>query len=265
MFTQRKDITRSFIAVLAICAVMGASPQAFAQKPAPTPAPAASPSGDKLDVTDLEKKYWAAKDTDFSVVQNRTYAKANRFALSAQYGTLINDSYSEASIINGSANYYFSERLGIEAMYSSIDSKDSKQLEAFKSQYSTNASHNKQKGFYGVAVNWVPFYAKMAFLSSKIMYFDMAISPFVGMTTYEQQLETQGLKEQTAFTYGFNVTQSYFLSRHFAFRVDYRNYWFNEDVVKFSGTSGGAGAEGAKIRTDLNHSSQLLFGATYFF
>ena len=37
---------------------------------------------DKVDISDLEQKYWAPKDTDFSVVQNRTYTKEKRFTFS---------------------------------------------------------------------------------------------------------------------------------------------------------------------------------------
>ena len=50
--------------------------------------------GDKLDLKKLEDKYWAAKDTDFSVVQNRTYTKEGRAFLSLSYGPLMNDPYS---------------------------------------------------------------------------------------------------------------------------------------------------------------------------
>src|SRR5687768_17351365 len=38
------------------------------------------PESEKLDIQGLEEKYWAPKDTDFSVVQNRTYTKAKRFS-----------------------------------------------------------------------------------------------------------------------------------------------------------------------------------------
>src|ERR1700731_3336923 len=74
---------------------------AFAQTKSAPPAakaevkPAAGQKpDDKVDISDLENKYWAPKDTDFSVVQNRTYTKAHRFALSALIGPIVNDPYS---------------------------------------------------------------------------------------------------------------------------------------------------------------------------
>src|SRR3954454_2812075 len=54
-------------------------------------------NSDKVDVTELEKKYWAPKDTDFSVVQNRTYSKQGKFAISALYGLHIDDDFSKGS------------------------------------------------------------------------------------------------------------------------------------------------------------------------
>src|SRR5665213_1189165 len=55
---------------------------------------AAKPADEKVDISDLENKYWAPKDTDFSVVQNRTYSKEHRWFFSAQYGIPVSDSYS---------------------------------------------------------------------------------------------------------------------------------------------------------------------------
>jgi hypothetical protein len=72
--TVGKTLLTTFVAtgVLACLTFLAAS-RANAQAPQ-----AGSPSGasEKVDVTDLEKKYWASKDTDFSVVQNRVYSKA---------------------------------------------------------------------------------------------------------------------------------------------------------------------------------------------
>jgi hypothetical protein len=47
-----------------------------------------SPNPDKkVDISDLENRYWTAKDTEFSVVQNRLYTKAKRFSVTLQGGT----------------------------------------------------------------------------------------------------------------------------------------------------------------------------------
>lgn len=230
-------------------------------------APAAQPAqgeqgGDKLDVSDLERKYWAAKDTDFSVVQNRLFSKANRFGLSLNYGTLLNESWTEAQPYGASLAYYFSERYGVELAYNKIDAKDNQATDILKQQ-SGYPDHNNQKTFYGVSFNWVPFYAKMSVLNSTITYFDMAISPGIGVTEYEQ-IKEEGNVTKTAPTLTLDVTQHYFLNKYFAVRLDYKNRWFNEDIAKYRLNGQPAGSE-RKVSTDLKHTSILMFGLTLYY
>lgn len=235
------------------CLTFLAIDRAEAQAPAAAPA---TGSGDKVDVTDLEKKYWASKDTDFSVVQNRLYSKAGRFALTAQYGFLINDQWSDGPTFSGSLGYYFSERLGVEGHLQVTNSVDNKALSNLKSQAGT-ANHGKIKGYQGLSLNWVPFYAKMSILNSSIMYFDMAISPGVGVTTYDQQRE-DGNISKTAPTVAVDVTQSFFFSKYAAFRVDYKNRWFQEEVVRFRIPS-------TSVNTETAQTSILTFGFTFYY
>lgn len=222
----------------------------------------AQASDDKVDVTDLEKKYWAAKDADFSVVQNRTYSKAGRFALTGQYGYLVNDPWNDGSIASGSLGYYFSERLGIEAQYQSIDSVDNKALKNLKAQ-SGVANHGKISGYQGVSLNWVPFYAKMSVLNSSIMYFDMAISPGIGITKYDQQRDS-GNTAKTAPTVSLTVTQSFFFSKYAAVRVDFQNRWFEEEIVGYRQDPVGSGIHPVRSK-DTSQTSLLLFGLTLFY
>ena len=210
---------------------------------------------EKVDVTDLEKKYWASKDTDFSVVQNRVYSKANRLALSLQYGFLINDQWSDGPTMGGSLGYYFSERFGVEGHYQSTSSTDNKSLANLKSQAGV-ANHGKIKGYQGASFNFVPFYAKMSVLNSSIIYFDMAISPGLGVTTYEQQRRA-GNQEKNAPTLSLDITQSFFFSKYSAFRVDYRNRWFQEEIVSYN--------TGASVSTETSQTSLLMFGFTFFY
>ena len=266
MFSQSTSIHRKSIFVFAVLALLALAHPAHAQRGSRQIAQAQQPANpDKLDVTDLEKKYWAAKDTDFSVVQNRTYSKANRFGLSVQYGTLVNDPYSEATNVSGSLSYYFSERLGVELNYTNTKANDNGAVEAYKKISGTNGvspDHGKQTGYYGASLNLVPFYAKVSVWNTKIIYFDMAISPGLGVTSYEQQIDPlygDNIKK-TAPTFSLDVSQMFFLGKTLAFRADYKNRWFNEDVVMFSTVN-----HGSKVRTDTNHTSLLMFGVTLFY
>lgn len=253
--TVGKMLVTTFVAIGVFASLTFlAAQRANAQEPK-TGAPAAA-SSDKVDVTDLEKKYWASKDTDFSVVQNRVYSKANRFALTTQYGFLINDQWSDGPTFSGSLGYYFSERLGVEGHYQVTSSVDNKALSNLKSQAGT-ANHGKIMGYQGLSVNWVPFYAKMSILNSSIMYFDMAISPGAGVTTYEQQRE-DGNVSKSSPTVSLDVTQSFFFSKYAAFRVDYKNRWFQEEVVRFRAPS-------SSVNTETAQTSILTFGFTLYY
>ena len=212
-------------------------------------------ANEKVDVADLEKKYWASKDTDFSVVQNRIYTKANRFALSLQYGTLVNDPWSDGPTMSGNLAYYFSERLGLEAHYEKTNSVDNKALINLKAQSGT-ANRGKIMGFQGLSANWVPFYAKMSVLNGTIIYFDMAISPGVGVTNYDQQL-LSGNQSKTAPTLSLDITQSFFFNKYMAFRIDYKNRWFQEQILSYN--------TGASVSTETSQTSLLLFGLTFFY
>lgn len=215
------------------------------------------PNSDKLDVSDLEKKYWAAKDTDFSVVQNRSYSKNKRFAISAMYGPVINDSYSVGFAYGLSAHYFYNERNGIELQYLQNSTKDNNAVNVFNNQYGTRPDFDRSQTYYGVNYNWVPIYAKMSLMNSKILYFDMAFSPGVGVTNYEQQAFNAPSIAKSAPTFSFNITQHFFLSNHFAIRGEFQNRWFNEDIIGYKTNT--------SIRTDFAHDTNLLFGLDFFF
>lgn len=245
----------------AVATALTISPSALAQaKKAQVSEPKSS---DKVDISDIEQKYWAPKDVDFSVVQNRTYSKEKRYSLSAQYGLLVNDPYSDGKAMGIAANYFLSERYGVELSYISIDSEDNDATDGL-SQLAAGArpNHGKVKQFYGIGFNWVPFYAKMSFLGKKIIYFDMAFTPVIGMMGYDQQLEG-GNKSASAFSYGIDVTQYFFFTNHFAIRADLKNRWFSEEVLKYR-TQGGV-TEGDKIKDTITNTLLFQIGATYFF
>jgi outer membrane beta-barrel protein len=230
----------------------------FAQstKPAVASAPV-SAAEQKLDVSDLENRYWAAKDTDFSVVQNRLYTKAGRYSVSLGVGQSTNERWSEGTLIGLTGNYYFSERYGVEVQLNNNSSADNQDVSNLKSQ-SGYPNHNLFKAFYGASFNWVPFYAKMSAFNSKIVYFDMSFAPGLGITRYEQQFETGGISK-TSPTFTLDITQQFFLSQRFAIRLDVKNRWYQEEVISYRTTGVIAPA------TNLNRIMLWTLGGTFFF
>lgn len=249
-----KLATSLLIAQFAVPALAQGQQGPASQGPAPT--------SEKLDVSDLERKYWSAKDTDFNVVQNRLYSKAGRYALSAYTGKFVNDPWSDGWTLGGALNYYFSERYGMEASYTQSSSEDNQAVVELSKQ-GGKPNHGKYKKFYGVAFNWVPFYAKMSVLNSSIAYFDMSISPGIGISEYDQQME-EGTVAKTAPTLTLDVTQHFFLNKHLSLRIDLKNKWYQEEKVWYRSSSVPAGSS-RSLGTEMNHTSFWLFGVTMYY
>lgn len=235
------------------------------KKAAGTPAPAAGSGKDeKLDVTGLEEKYWSSQDTDFTVVQNRTYTKVGRYSLSLSTGMPANDSYNAGFFGTLAVNYYWSERMGVELNYTKYDFKDSKLVDDFVGTGGgVRPDMNRDTQFMGVAFNWIPIYAKASLLGNKIMYFDFGVSPGIGVVNYTQFCDTTcgGNRDgQSTVAMTLDFTQQFFVSKEFAVRFDFKNRWAKETVIGYSNAS-----RGQFKRDDPIYSSFLVFGLTYFF
>lgn len=240
--------------------------QAFAQQADNKPA---ARDSDKLDIKKLEQKYWAAKDDDFSVVQNRRYVKANRFYLSAAAGIPFNDPYSEGSIVGASLGYFFNERWGLEASYQSYDLKRNDAVSQFESTYGVMPNHNVLKANYFLSGTWVPFYAKMSVVDKAIIYFDMGLSFGIGNLEYEIAQKEGNLTENT-MAYRLGIFQQIFFSEHFAIRADLVNTWSDQKKMRFYAPNSplpGGGTTGAAAR-DLGsenvNDTSLMIGITYW-
>jgi outer membrane beta-barrel protein len=261
-----------------IFAFMIMSASAFAQKadnnkaPAGPPAPAAAPGqpgakpdDGKVDISDLENKYWAPKDTDFTVVQNRTYTKEKKIFVALSYGMPAADPYNAGGLYALTTNYFFTERHGIQLQYIEGDLEANSAVSDLRN-FSTGVfpDHGKLHNYWSIGYNFVPFYSKMSFMGRKILYFDMAITPTLGQTKYDQILKNANASE-TALTYGIDVTQYYFFSRWFALRFDWKNQWYSQKVLKFEDTALTGQKEADSAGTKQIHDSLLLFGAQFFF
>ncbi len=100
----------------------------------------------------------------------------------------------------------------------------------------------------------------MSFVGKKILYFDMSITPTLGVTKYDQLTFNQGNKSQDAFTYGIDITQYYFFTNHFAIRADLKNQWYTEKLVNYAGVD-----QGAYKRSQSDREMIFLLGFSFYF
>lgn len=223
---------------------------------------------DKLDIQKLEQKYWSAKDDDFTVIQNRAFTKAARFYINPSYGSPFNDPNSIGNVIGLNAGYYFNEKFGVELNYNTANFRFNETIDTYKQQYGTIPDTNTYKGGTSLMAYWVPIYAKMSLLDKKIIYFDMGIGLGLGNTSYDQNLcvtsngcnasnPTISTSSKSGTHYALNIMQQYFLSEHWAVRVDFMNRWTTEERLKSS--------TGASQGNRSINDTALQVGFTYWF
>lgn len=229
---------------------------------------AAEKSSDKLDIKELEQRYWSAKDDDFKVVQNRSFSKEKRFFISTSYGSAMNDPNYIGNIVGVNAGWYLNERWGFEFNYNKSSFKFNSTIDEYKSRFGVIPDHNKYDGAMSLIAYYVPIYAKMSLLDQKIIHFDMAIGVGLGQTSYIQNRCASALactnnanfemvqEKKSSVHFVFNVMQQFFLTRHWSLRFDVINRWTNEPRLQF--TSGNE-----RDHKNINDTA-LQFGVTYW-
>ena len=248
---------------MALVFIFIVSSQAWAEQPKE-----AAKGSDKLDIRKLEEKYWSAKDDDFSVVQNRRYTKDHRYFLNVSGGVPFNDPHSTGTISSATVGYYFSERWGIEASYSTANLKDNDSVSQFVSTYGVIPNYNVLKSNVFLCGSFVPFYAKMSMMDRAIIYFDMGINLGLGSVNYDiAQLE--GPISKSALALKFGVFQQIFFTENFALRADLINTWSNQDRLKYYAPGTNIGGQVVTGLRDLGNTTindtSLLFGFTYWY
>lgn len=196
---------------------------------------------DKLDIQKLEQKYWSAKDDDFSVIQNRAFQKEKRPFISLNYGIPFNDPNSIGSLTGLNLGYFFNERWGLEFNYVNAQFKFNDTVDYFKKRFGVLPDHNTFKSAQTLMAYYVPIYAKMSLLDKKIIYFDMGVGLGFGNTTFDQNSCTdvtncksgtglEGISKKSASSshYAFSIMQQFFLTEHWAIRIDLVNRYTNE-------------------------------------
>lgn len=212
---------------------------------------------EKVDIKDIENQYWSPKDTEFHVVQNRRYAKDKRFFTSLSFGGTIGDSYTKGNVYSLGIGYFFNEQYGVELMYSQFSIQSSDATNTYRSMGGTAIGLNLPNYFAGAGFVWMPIYAKLSLFEKKIIYFDMAFTPVIGVTSVSQQQLAGVTTAGPYFTYGIDVSQHFYLDEHFAIRADFKTRWYNQTVKPYSGAS-----------ADINNtqtSQSLNLGVVYWY
>lgn len=267
--------TSQMIKILTTAVVLVLTSQNVIAQTPPQPAPAATKGSDKVDLKKLEDKYWSAKDDEYGVIQNRTFAKTGKFYASLVYGPLMNDPYAKARASGAMLGYFLNEDFGVELSYLNYDSKKNDNVmnyENLSAQYSSPMmDYNLIKSSYSASLSYTPFYAKMAFMNMAILYFDMGFTLGAGMTNYEiQKVSKDGAGNKSLANekvssphVEIGVMQQLFINQFFAFRLDIKNTIYTQKFKQYE--IGIGAAESSRLEYNKNgNDTTITFGLTVF-
>lgn len=267
------NATKKIFSMIALLMVFSSS--AFAEEKKASDTTPSSKGSDKIDLKKLEDKYWASKDDDYGVIQNRTFSKTGKFYGSLVYGPLINDPFAKARAAGGMLGYYLNEDFGVELSYLSYSSAKNETVAEYESiqnpTFAVTPNYNLLKNAKALSLSYTPFYAKMAFMNKAILYFDMGFTLGAGMTDYQQQKITKdgsGNKSQANEIVStphveIGIMQQLFLNQYFAFRLDIKNSFYTQKVKQYE--IGIGQPESSRTETSKNvNDTTITFGLTLF-
>lgn len=213
-------------------------------------------ASDKIDLSIVEQKYWSVKDDDFTVIQNRSYTKTERYFASTSYGIPFNDPFSTGTIQSLQIGYYLNERLGFDIHLSKGNYVDNEAVKQFINRYGIYPDNNKFISSEMLSVNYIPFYAKMSFLDKQIIYFDMGLSFGLGNNHYAIQKE-EGNQNKQSLAKQFSLHQQIFINNSISLKLEVINRWSDQEKMKYK-TSAPDRDQGTKTVND----TFILFGVT---
>lgn len=227
---------------------------------------------DQVDLKKLEDKYWAAKDDEYGVIQNRTFSKTGKMYASLVYGPLINDPFAKAKATGAMFGYFINEDFGVELSLLGYGSVQNDTVSSYETQFGgAKPDFNLVKAAKALSVTYTPFYAKMAFMNIGILYFDMGITLGLGQTSYEVQKvnkdgsgnKTQANELLTSGTYEIGFVQQLFVNRNVAVRLDIRNSFYQQTTKQYEIGIGAAESTRTQNSKSANDTT-ITVGLTLF-
>lgn len=220
------------------------APPAAPALPVVAPAPAAAPAPSPEMEKDLQL-YWGAK-RKVRVVQRRLHAKDSRHEVTAFGGIIPNDPFLFYYMAGARYGYFASESFSLELTYAKPFLKDTDLGSFLEDTFPKIDDVQENDRFQHMAhadLVWTPFYGKMAFLSTKLIHFDL------GMFLGAGWLNTQYLNKETAVSETRHTIEGnvgagfrFHIMDYFTLRFDVHQYFFK------------------KVQGGLSHPTMLSFG-----
>ncbi len=161
--------------------------------------------------------------SNIAVIQKRYLPKTKRFEFYIAGGTNLNDAFFVGNGLNSRLGFNFSEKWGIEAMYSFIQNDNRDVTNELLERGVTTEGSVATDSYYGVDIKWTPIYGKYSYFNEKIIPFDLYFSLGFGMTDPRIAASSGGANVATvdsSYTVKFGTGQIFAITKWMAFRWD---------------------------------------------
>jgi outer membrane beta-barrel protein len=210
-----------------VIAAAGYSPSAVAQSDA------------DVNPNEYEEDYdfsWLDPDKKIYVVQNRKYLKGRHLEVSLGAGFNLSGPYTDSTVIQGRAGYFFNEDFGLSFVGASQSNTPNDTFLELKRTSSVFPNIRDVESFYGASFVWVPFYGKYN-LFNTIFYVDWAwelgvasISSRVNLNFQSAGRDAFQSTSHTGFFWGTGM--KFFITRMLAARLDMLALYYSAPVVR---------------------------------
>lgn len=141
---------------------------------------------------------WLDKDKEVFVLQNRKFRKVMSPYLSIGSGMTTSGAFVDSYYFQGRAGMFFQEEFGLEFLYTKASGDENETYKSVENINNTGAGATAFRrivdNYWGVALLWSPFYAKINTFNS-IVYMDWVIGAGIGQLTEHNNKES--IREST--------------------------------------------------------------------
>jgi outer membrane beta-barrel protein len=184
---------------------------------------------EEKDINAIKKAYWKDTASSLNVIQSRTFSKAGRFKLEADFGTMIHDPFLTTTYVGGAVGYNFNEYVALNALFwkafetksAAVSALQAAELKAGGSLFNvnTNPIYWLAGGEFGFSL----LYGKLSVVGKAIVHFDVMLLAGGGL------LVTQNAKLPAGW---LGVSQQFYIARFLALKLDYHCMIYYEPLIE---------------------------------
>lgn len=182
------------------------------------------------DRDDSDPLFWAEM-RDVYTIQQRSFLKEGRFAVSLYAGMIPNNIFEQYYPVGIRANWYVLENIGLEFAASYAFARRTVLTEMVGDPTGIGANSillgDIQLSHNTFGVKWSPVYGKFAFNNTGLFYFDMFILGGAGLAVLQTESDVNIDASTTAKAEGVvGAGAAIYMGQHLGVRVDFRQFIF---------------------------------------